>query len=42
MNHRDKILNGATTAFIDASYKSSAAYKPSFVSNTYGTKVRLQ
>ena len=39
MNHRDKILNGATTAFIDASYKSSAAYKPSFVSNTYGTKV---
>lgn len=26
MNRRDNILNGATTAFIDSTYKSSAAY----------------
>ncbi|MBR6404084.1 MAG: HKD family nuclease [Eubacterium sp.] len=41
MNHRDKILNGATTAFIDASYKSSAAYKPSFISNDHTNGVKV-
>ncbi len=35
----EQIKSGATTAFIDASYKSNLAYKPLFVSNTYGTKV---
>ena len=41
MNHRDKILNGATTAFIDASYKSSAAYKPTFISNDHTNGVKV-
>ena len=31
----DKIKSGATTAFIDSTYKSSAAYKPSFISNDH-------
>jgi len=37
----DKILSGATTAFIDSTNKSSAAYKPDFISNdhTKGVKV---
>ena len=42
MNYRsDRILSGATTAFIDSTYKSSAAYKPDFISNdhTKGVKV---
>ena len=41
MIHNDKILNGATTAFIDASYKSSVAYKPSFVSNDHTNGVKV-
>ena len=37
----EKILSGATTAFIDSTNKSSAAYKPDFISNdhTKGVKV---
>ena len=41
MDHKEKILNGATTAFIDASYKSSAAYKPSFISNDHTNGVKV-
>ena len=41
MNHKDKILNGATTAFIDTSYKSSMAYKPSFISNDHTNGVKV-
>ena len=37
--HIGKIISGATTAFIDSSHKSSAAYKPTFVTNEFGTKV---
>ncbi|MBO6164806.1 MAG: hypothetical protein J6O17_00350 [Eubacterium sp.] len=38
----EKILSGATTAFIDSANKSSAAYKPDFISNdhTKGVKVK--
>ena len=38
---KDKIISGATTAFIDSMNKSSAAYKPDFISNdhTKGVKV---
>ena len=28
---KDKIISGATTAFIDSTNKSSAAYKPDFI-----------
>jgi superfamily II DNA or RNA helicase len=40
-NHIEKIKSGATTAFIDSTNKSSAAYKPEFVANdhTKGVKV---
>lgn len=41
MNHKEKILSGTTTAFIDASYKSSAAYKPSFISNDHTNGVKV-
>ena len=41
MNYKEKILSGATTAFIDASYKSSAAYKPSFISNDHTNGVKV-
>ena len=41
MNNHDKILNGATTAFIEASYKSSAAYKPAFISNDHTNGVKV-
>ena len=37
----DKIKSGATTAFIDASNKSSAAYKPSFISNDHTNGVKV-
>jgi len=37
--HIGKIISGATTAFIDSSHKSSDAYKPTFVTNEFGTKV---
>ena len=40
-DHREKILSGATTAFIDASNKSSAAYKPSFISNDHTNGVKV-
>ncbi len=41
MNNKEKIISGATTAFIDSTNKSSAAYKPDFISNdhTKGVKV---
>lgn len=37
----ERIISGATTAFIDSTNKSSAAYKPAFISNdhTKGVKV---
>lgn len=41
MNHKEKILSGATTAFIDSTYKSSAAYKPSFISNDHTNGVKV-
>ena len=34
-NNIDKIKSGATTAFIDSTNKSSAAYKPEFISNDH-------
>ena len=37
----EKIKSGATTAFIDASYKSNAAYKPSFISNDHTNGVKV-
>ena len=37
----EKIKDGATTAFIDASYKSSSAYKPSFISNDHTNGVKV-
>ena len=37
----EKIKSGVTTAFIDASYKSSAAYKPSFISNDHTNGVKV-
>ena len=40
-DHKEKILSGATTAFIDASNKSSAAYKPSFISNDHTNGVKV-
>ena len=41
MDYIEKIKSGATTAFIDSTNKSSAAYKPDFISNdhTKGVKV---
>ncbi|HBZ03825.1 MAG TPA: hypothetical protein DEO83_08465, partial [Lachnospiraceae bacterium] len=41
MNNKEKIISGATTAFIDSTNKSSAAFKPDFISNdhTKGVKV---
>ena len=40
-NNKEQIISGATTAFIDSANKSSAAYKPNFISNdhTKGVKV---
>lgn len=37
----DKILSGATTAFIDSTNKSSAAYKPDFISNDHKKGVKV-
>ncbi|MBQ1327993.1 MAG: DEAD/DEAH box helicase [Eubacterium sp.] len=37
----DKIKSGATTAFIDSTYKSNAAYKPSFISNDHTNGVKV-
>ena len=41
MNNKEKIISGATTAFINSANKSSAAFKPDFISNdhTKGVKV---
>lgn len=41
MDYRDKIKSGATTAFIDSSNKSSAAYKPEFISNDHTNGVKV-
>ena len=40
-NNKEQIISGATTAFIDSTYKSSVAFKPDFISNdhTKGVKV---
>ena len=40
-NHIDKIKSGATTAFIDATNKSSSAYKPEFISNDHTNGVKV-
>lgn len=40
-NNIDKIKSGATTAFIDSSNKSSAAYKPEFISNDHTNGVKV-
>ncbi|SEP54602.1 PLD-like domain-containing protein [Lachnospiraceae bacterium NE2001] len=40
-NNIDKINSGATTAFIDATNKSSAAYKPEFIANDSEKKVKV-
>ncbi len=37
----EKIKAGATTAFIDASYKSSVAYKPSLIANDHTNGVKV-
>ena len=37
----EKIKSGATTAFIDSSYKSSVAYKPSFIANDHMNGVKV-
>ena len=37
----EKIKAGATTAFIDSSYKSSVAYKPSFIANDHTNGVKV-
>ena len=37
----EKILSGATTAFIDSTNKSSAAYKPDFISNDHKKGVKV-
>jgi HKD family nuclease len=37
----DKIKSGATTAFIDSTNKSSAAYKPEFIANDKEKKVKV-
>ena len=40
-NYIDKIKSGATTAFIDSTNKSSAAYKPEFISNNHTNGVKV-
>ena len=40
-NNIDKIKSGATTAFIDSTNKSSAAYKPEFISNDHTNGVKV-
>ena len=35
MDYIEKIKSGATTAFIDSTNKSRAAYKPEFISNDH-------
>ena len=40
-NNIDKIKSGATTAFIDSTNKSSAAYKPKFISNDHTNGVKV-
>ena len=41
MNYKEKIISGATTAFIDSTNKSSAAYKPEFISNDHTNGVKV-
>ena len=41
MDYRDKIKFGTTTAFIDSTNKSSAAYKPEFISNDHTNGVKV-
>ena len=40
-NHIEKISSGLTTAFIDATNKSSVAYKPEFISNDHTNGVKV-
>ena len=40
-NHIAEISSGATTAFIDSTNKSSAAYKPEFISNDHTSGVKV-
>ena len=41
MDYIGKIKSGATTAFIDSTNKSSAAYKPEFISNDHTNGVKV-
>ena len=41
MDYIEKIKSGATTAFIDSTNKSSAAYKPEFISNDHTNGVKV-
>ena len=41
MDYIEKIRSGATTAFIDSTNKSSAAYKPEFISNDHTNGVKV-
>ena len=41
MDYIEKIKYGATTAFIDSTNKSSAAYKPEFISNDHTNGVKV-
>ena len=38
---KERFYTGTTTAFIDSTYKSSAAYKPSFISNDHTNGVKV-
>ncbi len=40
-NHTEEIISGARTAFVDASNKSSLAYKPSFIINDHKRGVKV-